>query len=154
MELINFAAVLTFTAQHPLWAGHPYPTCLNWTDNCAARAWLRKAALKSSMARSLQRVLCKMMIDSPVGIKADYIQGVQNKTADSISRVYSNSSTPPSYSSLLAQIPKLRSYARFHPSPELLSLLYSMLLGESNSDPQLPNRLGHFDPGSSSFKIF
>ena len=148
-EIINFAAALTFHGLNPEWAGHPYPTLLNWTDNRTARAWLRKAALKSDMARRLQKILCSMMINSPLGLSGDYIQGVDNVIADSISRVYSNTNEIPSYTSLLQKLPQLRTYQRFQPSPDFLSLIYSALLLEPNRELLLPSKLGHFIPGSN-----
>ena len=149
-EIINFAAALTFHSLHPTWAGHPFPTLLNWTDNRTARAWLRKAALKSDMARRLQKILCSLMITPPLGLSGDYIQGVDNVIADSISRVYSNTNEIPSYDSLLQNFPQLRTYQRFQPSPEFLSLIYSALLLEPSKELQLPSKLGHFIPGRNT----
>ena len=125
-EIINFAAALTFHGLHPDWAGHPYPTLLNCTDNRKARALLRKAAPKSDMARRLQKISCSMMINSPLGLSGDYIQGVNNVIADSISRLYSNTSKIPSYDSLLEKLPQLRTYQRFQPSPKFLSLSFTV----------------------------
>ena len=57
VEIINYVAVLVHHQENPNWAGHHYPVCLNWTDNCTARAWLRKAALKYKHATLLQKVV-------------------------------------------------------------------------------------------------
>ena len=89
------------------------------------------------------------MITSPLGLSGDYIQGVDNVIADSISRVYSNTNEIPSYDSLLQNFPQLRTYQRFQPSPEFLSLIYLALLLEPSKELQLPSKLGHFTPGSN-----
>ena len=87
-EIINYAAMTEFLQQNPGFARHSFPTLLNWTDNMTARSWVRKAALMSLIAKSLQRILCAMMINNPLGLWADWLEGRKNITADNISRMY------------------------------------------------------------------
>ena len=150
VEIINYAAMTTYVRSNPDTIPHPYPVLLNWTDNMSALAWIRKASLKSLMAKGLQRVLCTLMINNPLGLSSSHIAGVDNTTADAISRTFTGSNIPPSSDTLLQAVPKLKSYMRFHPSAELLSHLYSALsLTQKRGLPQI-SKLGHFSPGNNT----
>ena len=63
---------------------------LNWTDNITSKTWLRKAATRTKKGKALQHLLCSLMINNPLGVKADHIAGSSNVLADAISRVYTN----------------------------------------------------------------
>ena len=145
-EIINYAALTEFLWLHPELKRHLYPTLQNWTDNMVAKAWARKAALKSPIAKALQRLLCAMMINNPLGSSASFIQGRLNVLADTIFRLFTHSAVPPTSAALLQAIPKLTSYRRFHPSPELLSHLYSALSSEQKRGLPKLGRYGHFSP--------
>ena len=149
-EIVNYAALTVYVQAHPKAAGHQYPILLNWTDNTTAKAWIRKAALKSQVAKNLQYILCGLMINNPLGVTCHHIAGDKNITADTLSRIYTNSNIPPTPHSLLQNLPKLQGYARFHPSPELLSLLFSALSREFKPGLHRPKMLGHFCPASNT----
>ena len=89
------------------------------------------------------------MINNPVGIKADHIAGSQNILADTISRVYTSSYSKHCFAKLFQEFPQMKSWKRFHPSQELLSLLYSILLEEQDQGLWHPKNLGHFAPGNN-----
>ena len=120
-----------------------FPTLLNWTDNKTAKSWIKKAATKTEKGKALQRILCSIMINNPLGIKTDYIKGETNVLADSISRVFTSSSNT-SFYKLHQTFPYLKFWMRFHPSHELLSAIYSALL--TGLDPGISQikKLGHF----------
>ena len=61
----------------------------------------QKTATTTSKGKALQRMLCIIMLNNPVGIKADYIAELLDILADRISRLYSKSKTPPSFTSLM-----------------------------------------------------
>ena len=76
-------------------------------------------------------------MNNDVGLKGDHIRGIDNDCADKISRVYLKANLPPSFESLFQKYP-------FHPSPELLSDLYSALLEGRAPEPSPRKNLGHF----------
>ena len=146
-EIINFATVsILFQADKHL-CKQPYPVLLNWTDKQTSQACIKKAFTKTAKGKALQRILCILMINDPVGFKVDYIEGSKNILADRISRLYSNSATPPSFTSLIQEFPQMKLWNIFLPSPELLSTLYSALLEGREPGLCLPKKLGHFVPG-------
>ena len=57
----------------------------------SAKTWLKKAVTKKDKRKFLQRVLCSIMITNPVGLKAEFILGIDNTLADGIPRIYSKS---------------------------------------------------------------
>ena len=81
---------MLFNNEHSSYT-HEFPVLLNWTDNTSAKTWLRKAATRTNKGKSLQRLLCTLMINNPVGIKAEHIAGLSNTLTDAISHVYSTS---------------------------------------------------------------
>ena len=139
-----------FFAENSSICEHEYPFLLNWTDNKTAKAWLRKAATKTEKGKSLQRILCSIMINNPMGVKSDYIKGEKNVIADFISRIFSSQNTAVTFDNLFVKFPQIEYWKRFHPSQELLSHLCSALLtGQDLGILEIKN-LGHFSPGKST----
>ena len=66
------------------------------------RLGLKKSVSKIVKGKVFQRII---MINNLVGLKADFIKGTKIILADRISRLYSNSSTPPFFHSLTHEIP-------------------------------------------------
>ena len=75
VEIINYAAASVLFEQNLSTYEHEYPFLQNWTDNKTAKAWLRKAATRTELGKSPQRILCSIMINNPMGIKSEYIKG-------------------------------------------------------------------------------
>jgi len=144
VEIINYAAIIMMFKENPSLCSHGFPMLLNWTDNTTSKSWIRKAASKTKKGKALQRLLCSMMMNNPVGIRAEHIAGDLNILADAISRTYSSSYSKLSFDKLFQEFPYLKSWNRFHPSQELLSTLYSGLLEGQDQGLCLPKRLGHF----------
>ena len=65
----------------------------------------KKAASKTVKDSHLQCILCILMINNHVGLKAKYIEGVQNVHADAISRTYSKPNKPLSFYQLFQDFP-------------------------------------------------
>jgi hypothetical protein len=144
VEIINYAAITTLLVENPSLIKHDYPILLNWTDNTTAQSWIRKAATRTNKGKALQRILCSIMLNNSIGVKADYIEGVNNTLADAISRVFSSDSNTSSFVNLHQNFPEIKYWKRFLPSQELLSHLYSALLqGQYPGIFQIKN-LGHF----------
>ena len=150
VEIINYAAITTFFKNEQSSVAHEFPILLNWTNNTSAKTWLRKAATRTKKGKSLQRLLCSLMINNPVGIKAEHIAGLSNTLADAISRVYSTSFSQISFDKIFQNFPQMKSWKRFHPSQELLSAIYSGLLQEQDCGLCPPNKLGHFVQGNNT----
>ena len=144
VEIINYAAITLSFKDHQSEFKHKFPMLLNWTDNTSSKTWLRKAATRTDKGKALQRLLCSMMINNPVGIKAEYIAGKSNVLADAISRVYTNLYSNTSFKNILQEFPQMKLWKRFHPSQELLSRLYSALLQGQDQGLCPINKLGHF----------
>ena len=87
VEIINYAAITLLFQNQPSLCTHSFPLLLNWTNNMSSKTWLRKAATRTSKGKALQQILCSLMINNPVGIKADHIAGSSNILADVILRV-------------------------------------------------------------------
>ena len=116
VEIINYAAITLLFQNHPALCQHGFPLLLNWTDNMSSKTWLRKAATRTIKGKALQRILCSLMINNPVGIKADHIAGTSNTLADVILRVYTTSYSETSFKKIFQEYPQMKSWKRFHPS--------------------------------------
>ena len=149
VEIINYAAVTLWFSRDPSSCSHEFPLLLNWTDNITSMSWLRKAATKTKKGKSLQRLLCSLMINNPLGFKAEHIAGTNNILADKISRIYNTSFSKTSFTKLFQEFHQLRSWKRFHPSQELLFYLYSGLLTGQDHGLCPPKNLGHFAPDNN-----
>ena len=149
VQIINYAAITVMFREHPELCLHGFPLLLNWIDNMPAKSWIRKACTKSGKGKLLQRILCIIMMNNPVGIKAEHIAGLENILADAISRIYSTKYSNVCFNKLMQEFPQMKSWDGFHPSQELLSLLYSGLLEGQDPGLSLPKTLGHFVPGKT-----
>ena len=149
VEIINYAAISLSFKDNQSESKHKFPMLLNWTDNTTSKTWLRKAATRTEKGKALQRLLCSMMINNPVGIKAEHIAGKSNVLADAISRVYTNSYSNLSFNKIFQEFPQMKLWQRFHPSQELLSRLYSALLQGQDQGLCPINKLGHFAQDNS-----
>ena len=72
-EIITYAAVTVFFSLHPDICLNPYPILLIWREN-----WIKKSATKTNKGKALRRVLCSLIINNPVGLKADFISRIDN----------------------------------------------------------------------------
>ena len=114
--------------------GIPHHKALILADNTGADSWTRKIASSS--------IISPLLANQSAGLDSAHISGDNNDCADNISRLTKNSIS--NIFSLFQKYPKLASYHRYHPSPELISLIYSALLNNLG-EVQMPLRLkGHF----------
>ena len=144
MEIINYAAIIVYFKEHSTTCSHVFPLVLNWTDNMTSKSWIRRAASKTIKGKALQKLLCSLMMNNPVEIKAEHIAGELNILADAISRTYSSSYSKLSFDNLFQEFPQMKLWNRFHPSQELLSAIYLGLLEGQDQGLCLPKTLGHF----------
>jgi len=153
INLLEYATVIIgLAATIVIWEGSPepkpvHPLMLIFTDNTTAKSWTKKiAGLKTPQARSLARLLCHLLMQTPdLGLSAEYLDGDLNDTADYLSRLRKTlgPNTRLDFSALTQKYPKLQDCRRFLPSQEFLSLLYSSLSNGSANIPTTRVPLGH-----------
>lgn len=130
--ILNYAAALT-ALEHDGLGDDPHPTLLAFADNQSAVRWITKFCLTSLAGRALGRLFCGLLVDSPLGINAKWLAGVDNTIADAISRLKKQNIDDEGYSnfdfsSLPQRFPQLRGCRRFVPSTELFLCLQRAVL--------------------------
>jgi hypothetical protein len=114
----------------------PYPVLLNVTDNASALSWTTGACRKSRIGCLLACFFCSLLINFPLGINSQWISTLHNAIADDISRAKNATSehthSHPSfdYSSLQQKYSELSHCSFFQPVPELISLIWEIMLTE------------------------
>jgi len=112
----------------------PYPVILSITDNSLALSWTRHTCKRSRVGRLLARFFCSLLINSPLGINAQWISTVDNVIADNISRVKKASNIDLSlsfdYTTLKQTYPELSHCSFFQIQPELILLIWDIVLTE------------------------
>ncbi len=131
--IINYCAllhVITTTSA----TNNPHPVLLNVTDNASALSWTTGACRKSKIGRRLARFFCSLLIGSPLGINSKWISTNDNKIADDIPRIKMQSvlDSHPSfdYSTLKQRYPELTHCRSFQIQPELILLIWEIVLTE------------------------
>ncbi len=113
----------------------PHPVLLNVTVNASALSWTTGACKKTKVGRLLARFFCSLMINLPLGINSKWISTDDNKIADDISRIKRESVTgdsPPffDFSTLTQMYPELINCSSFMIQPELILLIWEIVLTE------------------------
>ncbi len=133
--IINYCAALhTVLTKNP--TSDLYPVLLNVTNNASALSWTTGACCKSRISRLLACFFCSLLINSPLGINSHWISTLHNVIADDISRAktasseYTHSYPSFDYSSLNQKYPELSHCSFFQPAPELISLIWEIVLTE------------------------
>ncbi len=114
----------------------PYPVLLNVTDNASALSWTTGACRKSRISRLLACFFCSLLINSLLGINSQWISMLYNAITDDIScgksaaSEYTHSYPSFDYSSLQQKYPELSHCSFFQPVPELISLIWEIMLTE------------------------
>ena len=107
------------------------------TDNVSAKNWTMHTSKKSIIWRALARFFCGLMIGSDVGINAKWIATETNKIADAISRLkktHTSTSFCYDFSKLKQDHADLKHCHFYHPSQELLSLIWKTVLTRKSPD--------------------
>ncbi len=129
--IINYCALLHVVTTTSA-SNDPYPVLLNMTNNALALSWTTGACRKSRIGRLIARFFCSLMIGSPLGINSKWISTNNNKIADDILRIKKQSAldSPPSfdYSTLTQRYPELSHCCSFQIQPELISLIWEIVL--------------------------
>ena len=133
--IINYCAVLTILKLEKV-TDDPHPILLNMTDNISALNWTRHTCKSSKIGKLLARFFCCIIMDSPLGINSEWISTHDNYIADDISRLKKQTNSTSSkhfafdYSTIQQKYPGLKACRFYVPSPELLSLIWAIVLTE------------------------
>ena len=132
--IINYCAALHLVLTENV-TDDKYPVLLNVTDNTSALSWTTGPCRKSKLGRLLARFFCSLLINSPLGVNSQWICTSANVIADDISRekaLQKTANSHPSfdYSTLQQRYPQLTHCRFFQPSPELISLIWDIILTE------------------------
>jgi hypothetical protein len=115
----------------------PHPVVFCVTDNISAKNWTLHTSKKSIIGRALARFFFGLLIGLDLGMNAKWISTAANKVADKISRI-KKSSTPLSFhydsTKLQQDHAELKNCHFFQPSPELLSMIWEILLMQKLPD--------------------
>lgn len=136
--IINYCAALTVFAETEV-TDDPWPIILAWCDNSSAVNWVNHVCMKSETGRALGRFFCALLMNSKLGINAQWLSTQDNFIADDISRLkkiflqQNPTSQHPSidYSLIFQKYPQLKTCKKFVPSDELISCLEHCLLRRS-----------------------
>jgi hypothetical protein len=137
--IINYCGALTAYIEDGF-IDDPHPVVLCITDNVSAKNWMMHTCKKSIIGRALAHFFCGLLIGSEVGINAKWISTVDNKIADDISRLKKNltsttsSSSAYDFSKLKQDHADLKLCRFYHPSQELLSMIWKIVLTRKSPD--------------------
>jgi hypothetical protein len=147
--LINYAACMYYwvTLQNIDAKRIPYPKVLIKADNVSSEVWTVKGCKHSNIGRRLGRLQCAMMINNPVMLDTGRVDTKTNVIADRISRWECEADTSSGFLNLLQDFPQLRDCQRFHPSQELISLIWDALLNDKLVNPLEVNHILQSFPG-------
>ena len=130
--IINYCASLTAFVKSKM-TNDPHPLVLCVTDNISAQKWTTHTCKNSFIGQALARFFCGLLIGLEVGINAKWITTEENKIADEISKIKKSHHSKHSFfcydfSKLKHDYTELKHCCFFHPSPELLSMLWEIML--------------------------
>ena len=142
---VNFAAAICALAAGHATVDDVYLVLLNWCDNKSACAWVNYKCKESLIGRRLALVFMGLLLNSNLGIQAEYLNTHENFIADEISRLRrltTKDSFNFDYAELLSTYPQqLTGCKQFFPSKLLLSTLYDVLLNNASPDPLIVRKL-------------
>ena len=112
----------------------PHPVICFITDNTSALNWTLHTSKTSLIGRALARFFCGLLIGSPVGINSKWIGTHVNVIADKISRFDPSSCEFESFEKLKQEYPQLKPCRSFQLNPDLLSMIWNILLTKKCPD--------------------
>jgi hypothetical protein len=112
----------------------PHPVILNVTYNSSALSWTLLMCKQSKIGQMLARFFCSLLINLPLGINSQLISTIDNKIADNISplKKHSDNNSSPAfdYTIFKQTYPELRHCSFFQIHPELILLIWDIVLIE------------------------
>lgn len=122
------------------------------TDSSNSKSWANKVTSTSSQPQNLIKIYAELSRRFEINDRTEHIAGKINDQADDISR-NDLFHLPLSIRAeqLFQKYPSMRTYDYFHPSQEILQVLYSALASRLTvGPPEIPRNLGRFEPISST----
>jgi hypothetical protein len=146
--IINYCASLTVFLESKI-TDNAHPVVLCVTDNISDKKWTMHNCKKLIIGRAQNRFFWGLLTGSDIGINAKWISTKANKIADEISRVkkskHSNhSSTCYDFSKLKQEYVELKHCRFFHLSPDLLSMLWEIMLTKKCPNLRKVLTLNHY----------
>ena len=111
-----------------------FPLLANDCDNTSACAWINFGCKTSLQGRALGRLFVGLLMNTKLGIQAEWISTKMNVIADEISRLYGVDGEY-DYSKLLTDYPVLSNCHQIQPSDTLLTMIWDALLNSGLKDP-------------------
>jgi hypothetical protein len=131
MVIINYFAALHVVRTSPI-TDDPHPVILNVTDNSSPLSWTLHKCKRSKIRQMLACFFCSLLINLPLGINSQWISTIDNKIVDNISclKKHSDNSSSPAfdYTILKQTYPELRHCSFFQIQPELILLIWDIML--------------------------
>ncbi len=131
MVIINYCAALHDVRTSPV-TDDPHPVILNVTNNSSALSWTLHMCKQSKFGQMLAHFFCSLLINLLLGINSQWISTIDNKIADNISclkKQYDINSSPAfDYTILKQTYPELRHCSFFQIQPELILLIWDIVL--------------------------
>ncbi len=129
--IINYCAPLHVVQTSPV-TDDSHPVILNVTNNSSALSWTLHTCKQSKIGQILACFFCSFLIILPLGINSQWISTIDNKIADNISQLKNhsdnNSSPAFDYTILKQTYPELRHCSFFQIQPELILLIWDIVL--------------------------
>jgi hypothetical protein len=129
--ITNYWAALHVVRTSPV-TDDPHPVILNVTDDSSALSWTLHTCKRSKIGQMLVRFFCSLLIKFSLGINSQWISTIDNKIAHNISLLKkqsdNNSSPAFDYTILKQTYPELRHYSFFQIQPELILLIWDIVL--------------------------
>ena len=129
--IINYCAALHVVQTSPV-TDNPHPVILNVTNNSSALSWTLHMCKRSKIGQMLACFFCSLLINLPLGINSQWISMINNKIADDISclkKQSDNNSSPAfDYTIFKQTYPELRHCSFFQIQPELILLIWDIML--------------------------
>ncbi len=131
MVIINYCAALHVVRTSPI-TNDPHPVILNVTDNSSTLSWTLHTCKQSKIGQMLAHFFCSLLINSPLGINSQWISTIDNKIANDISclKTQSDNNSSPvfKYTILKQMYMELRHYFFFQIEQELILLIWDIML--------------------------
>jgi hypothetical protein len=133
--IINYCAALHVILTSKV-TDNPHPVLLNVTNNASDLSWTTGACQKSRLGQLLACFFCLLLINLPLCINCQWISMLDNVIANDIFRTKAelkhthDSHYSFDYLTLQQKYPELSCCSFFHPVPELISLMWEIVLTE------------------------
>ncbi len=129
--IINYWTTLHVVRTSPV-TDDPHPVTLNITNISSALSWTLHTCKRSKIGQMLARFFCSLLTNLPLGINSQWISKIDNKIAVDISclKKQSDNNSSPAFDYIILKqtYPELRHCSFFQIQPELILLIWDIML--------------------------